>query len=96
MCRRGSLTALHLLITSGADVTARGADGRTPLCWAHARRDVAMTRALLLAGAETAVISDPYQRAVLQQWQRDLISLRVRYQHVSPRKLILGCTRHTG
>ena len=79
MCRRGLATALQLLIACGADVTVRGSNGRTPLCWARARSDAAMTRALLLAGADTAVVGDAYQRAVLQQWQRDLIGLRVRY-----------------
>ena len=42
-----------------------------------------MIRILLLAGAETAVINSAYERAVLQQWQRDLISLRVRCSPIS-------------
>ena len=78
VCRRGLGKALQLLITAGADVAAVGPDGRTPLCWAAARRDPGMVRVLLLAGADTALVGDAFQRAVLQQWQRDLISLRVR------------------
>jgi len=76
--RRGLARALQLLIAAGADVTAVGADGRTALCWAAARRDTGIVRVLLLAGADTAVLGDAFQRALLQQWQRDLISLRVR------------------
>jgi len=78
VCRRGLARAMQLLIAAGADVTAVGADGRTALCWAAARRDTGIVRVLLLAGADTAVLGDAFQRAVLQQWQRDLISLRVR------------------
>ena len=78
VCRRGLARALQLLVAAGADVTAVGADGRTALCWAAARRDTGIVRVLLLAGADTAVLGDAFQRAVLQQWQRDLISLRVR------------------
>lgn len=78
MCRRGLATALQLLVAANADVTAVGVDGRSALSWAHARGDAGMTRVLLLAGADTAIIDDGHQRAMLQQWQRDLISLRVR------------------
>src|SRR5688572_11316395 len=51
----GDVKALRSLLRQGADLGAAQSDGMTALHWAVQRRDLAMTDALLDAGADYAL-----------------------------------------